>query len=244
MKTTLTLLTSFSLLFFISMPVFAQTPVIDVKTAEQAMLNGTSAEAQENLIEKEFDAMQKAQSKVQAMILVVERHLDKVEKIQKDIIAFRKEGAAIKLFVFKTKKAMQALDELAGDFTGHNNTGSIRELGILGSYRVIFDLSTDIYGICRDMVSTVIDAKFALPGLSQPKPSEQINLLEPQERLAFYERCSYEMEIITFKIQQMHYEIITSDSFKDAFVKLAPESYWNMEFAKIIADDIVGLWKD
>ena len=227
----------FSLLFLCFQTSFAQMLVFDATTAKQAVANGTTATASESLIEKEFDTMRKEQNKVQAMMTVVEQHLSKVEKIQKDISAFKREGATIKLFVFKTQKALKSLQELSKDFTS-------RELGVIGSYKVIASLSADIYGICSNMVTTVIDAKYALPGLTLPKqPTEQINLLEPQQRLAFYDRCCYEMDIINFKIQQMHYEIISSNSLMGAFSKISPEGYWNMEFAKNIANDIVGLWK-
>lgn len=236
MKTTTSLITSFSLLFLMSVPLAAQTPVVDAKTAEQAILNGVSAEAQESLIEKEYDQMKKEQNKVEMMLTIVERHLDKVEKIQWDVSAFRKEGAAIRLFAFKAKKALTSLGDLSKDLRGH-------ELGVVSSFKVISSLSSDIYGICNGMVSTVVDAKFALPGLRQPKPKEEMNLLEPQERLAFYERCSYEMDLIIFKIQQMHYEILSVRNFNDAFAKIAPDAYWTVEYGKNIANDIISLWK-
>lgn len=72
---------------------FAQTRVvIDRKSAAQATANGVAATAQEELIRSEFTVMNEEQNKVKNMMVMIEQHLNKVEKIQQDISAFKKEG--------------------------------------------------------------------------------------------------------------------------------------------------------
>lgn len=213
--------------------------VIDRKSAAQATANGVAATAQEELIRSEFRVMNEEQNKVKNMVVMVEQHLNKVEKIQQDISAFKKEGAAIKLFAFKTKKATSALSDLSKEIFS-------RPQGVAASYKEMFSLSNDIYGICRDMVGTVIDGKFALPGFEKQKQvqvKQQLNFLEPQERLAFYNRCNYEMDLIIFKIRQMQMSIICNDNLDNVFLKVAPLTYVNNEYGKQIANDIINLWE-
>ena len=241
MKQFVVTLAFFSLLFLLSAKIaVAQSPavaiVFDEKTTAQAHANGVAATASEEAINKEFEAMKQEQQKVQRMILVVEQHLSKVEKIQKDISAFKREGAAISLFVFKTKRALKSLSNLA-------KAGNGNEIGLIASYKKIYSVSTDIYSICGDMVSTVVDAKFALPGLKQPKPKDELNLLEPQQRLAFYERCSHEMDIINYKLQGLQYMIKSNNTLQRAAITIDPTTYWTVEYGKSIANDIISLWK-
>ena len=230
------------LTLFVGFPagVKAQTPavtiVIDKTTIAQAAANGVAATASETAIKKEYEEMKEQQIKVEGMLIIVEQHLNKVEKVLQDISAFKKEGAAIRLFVFKTKKALNSLSGLMSVATSN-------EIGVVASYNKYISVVSDIYSICNDMVSTVIDAKFALPGLSRPKPKEQMNLLEPQERLAFYERCSYEMDIINYKLQGLQYAIMSNNTLSKAAAKLAPQSYWTVEYGKSIANEIINLWK-
>lgn len=209
--------------------------VLDAQCATQAGANGVAAKAQEDLIIKEFEGMKKEQNRVRDMLIVVEAHLNKVEKVQQDISAFSKEGAAIRLFVLKTKKASESLSDL---------TRSIMRspMGAAASYKTIYRLSKDIYGICYDMIGTVVDGKFTLPSL-QVKPKQQLNFLEPQERLAFYERCCYEMDVIVFKINQMQLDIICTNNVSTALLKISPMAYVNTEYGKQIARDIMNLWK-
>lgn len=219
-------------------PAHGQGPVVvyDFRSATQAAANGAAAKASEELIRSEFKEVKKNQQKVQEMLLVVEGHLAKVEKVQKDISAFKKEGAAISLIAFKAKKALSALDGLAQDLRSN-------QIGIVGSYKVISILSSDIYGICANLVGIVVDGSFALPGLSQPKAGKKsVNFLEPQERLAFFEYCSYELDLIIFKIQQMHLEIISTNTFQAAFRKVAPRTSWTIEYGKTVAREIIDLW--
>lgn len=70
---------------------FAQGRIVfDRKSAEQATANGVAATAQEELIRSEFTVMNEEQNKVKNMVVMVEQHLNKVEKIQQDISAFKK----------------------------------------------------------------------------------------------------------------------------------------------------------
>lgn len=228
------------LLLFISLFIVIQGAaqgriVVDTQCAVQAAVNGVAAKAQEDLIIQEFEGMKKEQNRVRDMLIVIENHINKVEKVQQDISAFRKEGAAIKLFILKSKKASESLLEL-------RNAIMKSPLGAAASYKTIYSLSKDIYGICYDMIGTVVDGKFSLPSL-QVKPKKELNFLEPQERLAFYERCCYEMDIIIFKIKQMQLDIICTNSVRTAFLKISPMTYVNTEYGKQIANDIMSLWK-
>lgn len=213
------------------------TLVVDKTTAMQATQNGIAATASEALIAGEFEKVREEQSRVQRMIGVVEAHLAKVEKTQKDISAFRKEGAAIKLFLFKTKTAVGCLKDLTNDIQRAPK-------GVLASAKLISTLSQDIYGMGKDMVCTVIDARYDLPGIKVPiNQKNKTNLLEPQERLAFYERCNYEMDIIIFKIKQMRLSIMTENSLQSIVQNIAHSSYVTVEYGKYVAQDIVDLWR-
>lgn len=94
------------------------------------------------------------------------------------------------------------------------------------------------------MVCTVIDARYDMPGIKVPvNQKNKINLLEPQERLAFYERCNYEMDIIIFKIKQMRLSIMTENSLQSIVQNIATRSYVTVEYGKYVAQDIVDLWR-
>lgn len=215
---------------------FAQRFVIDKESAKQATENGGAAFAQESLIASEFRAMKEEQQSVRNMMVVIERHLDKVDKVQQDISAFHKEGPAMRLFVFKFKKATKELGHLATALKDNPK-------GAVASARIISSLSMDIYGIASSMVSTVVDARFNIPGLPQ-KPKGSMNLLEPQERLAFFERCCYDMDIIIFKIRQMQMEIECTNTLNDVFLKIAPLAHSNYSYGREICNDIVRLWEN
>lgn len=215
---------------------FAQRFVIDKESAKQATENGGAAFAQESLIASEFRSMKEEQQSVRNMMVVIERHLDKVDKVQQDVSAFHKEGPAMRLFVFKFKKATKELGLLATALKDNPK-------GAVASARIISSLSMDIYGIASSMVSTVVDARFNIPGLPQ-KPKGSMNLLEPQERLAFFERCCYDMDIIIFKIRQIQMEIECTNTLNDAFLKIAPLTHSNYSYGREICNDIVRLWKN
>ena len=210
--------------------------VYDVKSAEQAATNGVAAKASEELIRSEFEEVKDSQRKIRNLLLVVEGHIAKVEKIQKDVSAFKKEGAALSLIAFKAKKALSSLGELAPDLKSN-------QIGIVGSYKVISTLSADIYGICANVVGVVVDGSFDLPGLSKVNKGKSVNFLEPQERLAFFERCNYDLDLIIFKIHQIHLEIISTNTLNLALQKVAPRSMWTINYGLIVANDIVDLWK-
>ena len=93
------------------------------------------------------------------------------------------------------------------------------------------------------MISVVVDARFSLPGLPK-KPKAAMNLLEPQERLAFFERCCYDMDIVIFKIKQMQFEIQYTNSLSEIALKIAPLTYSNYSFGEEICNDIIKLWKN
>ncbi|TFH96819.1 hypothetical protein ACTML9_05170 [Porphyromonas levii] len=214
----------------------AQTYVVDYTCIKQVGANGAAATAQESTITNETDKSKVEQNKVQKFVLLIERHLDMIEKAQKDITAFSKEGAAINLFAIKTKKATTALAALSKSLPKN-------VIGVVGSSNLIADLSLDIYGICNSMVATVVDAKFTLPEFGPIKPKPQMNLLEPQERLAFYQRCISSMDMITRKIMQMHYTIIYTNNINIAFKMIAPRTSYTIEYGKSIALDIINSWK-
>lgn len=215
---------------------FAQRLVIDKESVKQVGKNGAAAKAQETLIASEFGAMKEEQQSVRNMMVIIERHLDKIDKVQQDISAFHKEGPAMRLFVFKFKKATKELEHLA---TALKNNPK----GAIASARIISSLSMDIYGISSSMVSTVVDARFNIPGLPK-KPKASTNLLEPQERLAFFERCCYDMDIIIFKIRQMQMEIECTNTLNDVFLKIAPLTHSNYSYGREICNDIVRLWQN
>lgn len=215
---------------------FAQNLVIDKTSVEQVGKNGAAAVAQEELIGSEFKEMKKEQNSVKKMMAVIERHLDKVDKTQQDISAFKKEGPAMRLFLLKFKRATKELELLAKALKENPK-------GAIGSARTITSLSTDIYGISSSMISVVVDARFSLPGLPK-NPKASMNLLEPQERLAFFERCCYDMDIVIFKIKQMQFEIQYTNSLSEIALKIAPLTYSNYSFGEEICNDIIKLWKN
>ena len=69
------------------------------------------------------------------------------------------------------------------------------------------------------------------------------NKRQPQERLAFFERCNYDLDLIIFKIHQIHLEIISTNTLNLALQKVAPRSMWTINYGLIVANDIVDLWK-
>lgn len=230
------ILIAFTLVALYSLSSSAQSIVIDATSTNQALANGVAAKAQEDQITQETDKSKAEQNKVQQYVLLIEQHVDMIEKAQKDISAFRKEGAAIQLFVLKTRKATKALSELAKILPQN-------VIGLVGSSNLIAQLSLDIYGICDNMVNTVIDGKFTMPAFGPVKPKPHINFLEPQERLAFYQRCAFEMDRIYYKIMYMNYTIVSTNSVKAAFRNIAPKTTYTIDYGRSVAEDIIKSWK-